>query len=156
VRGGDTTAAAQVVLSVTAIGRSERVPGRSGAQPGDHVVVTGPLGATAAGFRAGRLPRPPRRVDEGKRLARVATAMLDISDGLGVDAAHIAERSGVRIVLDLDAVPLAPGATRDDLSFGEDYELLATTPDPLDFTVIGRVEEGSGVVPELSGWEHFR
>ena len=156
VRGGDTTAASQVVLSVTALGRSDRVPGRAGARPGDHVVVTGPLGATAAGFRAGRLPRPPRRVEEGKRLARVATAMLDVSDGLGVDAAHIARRSGVRIALDLDAVPLAPGATRDDLSFGEDYELLATTPDPLDFTVIGRVEEGSGVVPELGGWEHFR
>jgi len=159
VRGGDTTAASQVVLSVTALGRSDRVPGRAGARPGDHVVVTGPLGATAAGFRAGRLPRPPRRVEEGKRLARVATAMLDVSDGLGVDAAHIARRSGVRIALDLDAVPLAPGATRDDLSFGEDYELLATTPDPLDFTVIGRVEEGSGVVPQeaelLGGWEHF-
>lgn len=155
VRGGDTTASPHVVLTITALGRSERVPGRAGARPGDHVIVTGPLGATAVGFREGRLPRPPRRVDEGARLARVATAMLDISDGLGVDAAHIAKRSGVRIVLDLDAVPLAPGATHDDLSFGEDYELLATTPDPLDFTVIGRVEEGSGVEPTLGGWEHF-
>ena len=82
--------------------------------------------------------------------------MLDISDGLGVDAAHIATRSGVRIALDLDAIPLAPGATREDLSFGEDYELLATTPDPLDFAVIGRVEEGSGVLPQLGGCEHFR
>jgi thiamine monophosphate kinase len=52
-------------------------------------------------------------------------------------------------------VPLAPGATVADLAFGEDYELLATTPDPLDFTVVGRVEEGSGVTPELGGWEHF-
>jgi thiamine-monophosphate kinase len=157
VRGGDTTRAPQVVLSVTALGRSERVPGRGGAQPGDAVVVTGPLGATAVGFRDGRLPRPPRRVDEGRRLARVATAMLDISDGLGVDAAHIAARSGVRLVLDLDAVPLAPGARVDDLSFGEDYELLAATPDPRGFAVIGRVEEGSGVEPaDLGGWEHFR
>jgi thiamine-monophosphate kinase len=155
VRGGDTTRAPQVVLSVTAFGRSDRVPGRGGAQPGDAVVVTGALGATAVGFRGGRLPRPPRRVDEGRRLARVATAMLDISDGLGADAAHIAARSGVRLVLDLDAVPLAPGADVDDLSFGEDYELLATTPDPLGFTVIGRVEAGSGVSPELGGWEHF-
>jgi thiamine-monophosphate kinase len=155
VRGGDTTASPHVVLSVTALGRSERVPGRAGAQPGDHVVVTGPLGATAVGFRKGQLPRPPRRIEEGKRLARVATAMLDISDGLGVDASHIASRSGVRIVLDPDAVPLAPGATRDDLAFGEDYELLATTPEPLDFTVVGRVEAGSGVAPPLGGWEHF-
>ena len=155
VRGGDTTRAPQVTLSVTALGRSDRVPGRAGAQPGDLVVITGPLGTTAVGFRAGRLPRPPLRVEEGKRLARVATAMLDVSDGLGADAAHIAQRSGCRISLDIDAIPLAPGATVDDLAFGEDYELLATTPDPLDFTVVGRVEEGSGVVPELGGWEHF-
>lgn len=156
VRGGDTTAAELVVLSVTALGRSERVPGRAGARPGDLVVVTGPLGAAGAGFRAGRLPRPPRRVEEGKRLARVATAMCDISDGIGVDARHVADRSGCRIALDLDAIPLAPGATIEDISFGEDYELLATTPDALGFPVVGRVEAGSGVVPELTGWEHFR
>jgi len=155
VRGGDTTVAPQVVLSVTALGRSERIPGRSGARPGDAVVVTGPLGAAGAAFREGRLARPPRRVDEGRRLAQVATAMCDISDGIGVDAAHIARRSGCRIVLDADRIPLAPGATFEDLEFGEDYELLATTNDPLDFTVVGRCETGSGVEPELSGWEHF-
>jgi thiamine-monophosphate kinase len=155
VRGGDTTRAPQVTLCVTALGRSERVPGRAGARPGDLVVVTGPLGATAVGFRAGRLPPPPRRVDAGRRLAAVASAMLDISDGLAADAAHIAQRSGCRIVFDVDRIPLAPGATLDDVGFGEDYELLATTRDPLDFMVIGRCEEGSGVVPELGGWEHF-
>ena len=155
VRGGDTTGSGAVVIGVTALGRSERVPGRGGARPGDLVVVTGPLGATAVGFREGTLARPPLRVAEGRRLAQVATAMCDVSDGIGADAAHIARRSGVRIVLDLDAVPLAPGATRDDLSFGEDYELLATTPDALGFSVVGRVEEGSGVVPDLGGWEHF-
>jgi thiamine-monophosphate kinase len=155
VRGGDTTQAMEVVLTVTALGRSERVPGRAGARPGDLVVVTGPLGAAAVGFREGRLPRPPRRIEEGRRLAAVATAMLDISDGLGSDATHIAERSGVHVALDLEAVPLAAGATLADLAFGEDYELLAATPDPLDFAVIGRVEAGSGVGPELSGWEHF-
>jgi thiamine monophosphate kinase len=60
-------------------------------------------------------------------------------------------------------VPLAAGATIEDLSFGDDYELLAATPDPLDFAVIGRCEEGSGVAlrlrgepVELTGWEHFR
>jgi thiamine-monophosphate kinase len=155
VRGGDTTRAPQLVLSVTALGRSERVPGRAGARPGDLVVVTGPLGGAGAAFRDGRLAPPPRRIEEGKRLAAVASAMCDISDGLGVDARHIATRSGVRIVLDVDAIPLAPGATLDDVSFGEDYELLATTRDPLDFTVIGRVEAGSGVEPALGGFEHF-
>jgi thiamine-monophosphate kinase len=162
VRGGDTTRADGVVLSVTAIGRSERVPGRAGAQPGDAVVVTGPLGAAGAAFRSGRLPAPPDRVEEGKRLAAVATAMLDLSDGLARDAGHIAERSGVRLAIELERVPVAPGAELDDVGFGEDYELLATTPDPLGFPVIGRVEEGEGVELSLDGepyslgaWEHF-
>jgi thiamine monophosphate kinase len=81
--------------------------------------------------------------------------MLDLSDGIGPDARHIAERSGCRIEIDVDAIPLAPGATREDLEFGEDYELLAATPDPLDFTVVGRCVEGSGVDVDLRGWEHF-
>ena len=163
VRGGDTTRADRVVLAVTALGRSERVPGRAGASPGDAVVVTGPLGAAGAAFRAGSLPPVPDRVEEGKRLAQVATAMLDLSDGLARDAGHIAERSGVRLAIELERVPLAPGAELDDLGFGEDYELLATTPDPAGFPVIGRVEEGEGVGLTLRGepyslacWEHFR
>jgi thiamine-monophosphate kinase len=163
VRGGDTTRAQSVLLSVTALGRAERVPGRAGAQPGDAIVVTGPLGAAGAAFREGRLARPPIRIEEGKRLARVAHAMLDVSDGLAVDAAHIARRSGCRVVIELERVPLVPGALVEDTGFGEDYELLAATPDPLGFTVIGRCEEGSGAVltmhgdaVELGGWEHFR
>jgi thiamine-monophosphate kinase len=163
VRGGDTTRADRVVLSVTALGRSEHVPGRAGARPGDVVVVTGPLGAAGASFRAGRLPAVPDRVEEGKRLAKVATAMLDVSDGLARDAGHIAARSGVRLAIELERVPLAPEAELDDVGFGEDYELLATTPDPLGFAVVGRVEEGEGVELtlggepySLAGWEHFR
>jgi len=163
VRGGDTTRADRVLLSVTALGRAERVPGRAGARPGDLLVVTGPLGGAGAAFRAGRLVRPPLRVEEGRRLARVATAMLDLSDGIAPDAGHIAERSGCRLAIELERVPLAEGATVDDLSFGEDYELLAATADPLDFPVIGRCEEGEGVAltldgepVTLSGWDHFR
>jgi thiamine-monophosphate kinase len=156
IRGGDTTRADSVVLSVTALGRSERVPGRDGALPGDLLVVTGPLGGAGAAFREGRLALPPLRLEEGRRLATVAHAMLDLSDGLGPDARRIAERSGCRLVIDLDAVPLGEGATPADLEFGEDYELLAATPDPLGFPVIGRCEEGSGVDVELAGWEHFR
>jgi thiamine-monophosphate kinase len=163
VRGGDTTRADRAVLSVTALGRSGRVPGRAGAKPGDAVVVTGPLGAAGAAFRAGKLPPVPDRVEEGKRLAATATAMLDLSDGLARDAGHIAGRSGVRLAIELERVPLADGAELDDLGFGEDYELLATTPDPLGFTEIGRVEKGEGVSLtldgepySLAGWEHFR
>jgi thiamine-monophosphate kinase len=150
VIGGDTTRAAQVVLSVTALGRAERIPGRGGARPGDLLVVTGPLG--------GKPVRPPIRVEEGIRLARHAHAMLDISDGLARDAGHIAERSGVRCVIELDRVPIAEGASVADLGYGEDYELLAAVEDADGFTVIGRCEEGEGVegLGSLAGFDHFR
>jgi thiamine-monophosphate kinase len=163
VRGGDTTRAEALMLSVTALGRSERVPGRAGARPGDALVVTGPLGAAGAAFRRNAYVRPPLRLAEGRALARHAHALLDISDGLSQDAGHIARRSGVRCVLELDRVPLAPGAEVDDLGFGEDYELLAAVADPGSLAVVGRVEEGEGVETvlagrayPLSGWEHFR
>jgi thiamine-monophosphate kinase len=164
VVGGDTTRADALTLSVTALGRSERVPGRSGAKAGDRLVVTGPLGAAGVAFREQRYVRPPLRLDEGRRLARSATAMLDLSDGLAPDAGHIAARSGVRCVIDLDRVPLADGATVDDLGFGEDYELLAAVPPGTEpFTEIGRCEDGEGVefrlageLVELTGWDHFR
>jgi thiamine-monophosphate kinase len=162
VRGGDTTRADRLAVTVTALGRSPRVPGRSGARPGDAVVVTGALGEAGAAFRRGAFVRPPLRLAEGRELAASATAMLDISDGLAVDAAHIAERSGCRILIDLERVPLADGAERDDLGFGEDYELLATVPDAGRFTAIGRCEPGRSVEfrdrgerVELHGWEHF-
>jgi thiamine-monophosphate kinase len=162
VAGGDTTRAESLAIAVTALGRSERVPGRGGAGPGDLLVVTGPLGAAGAAFREGRHARPPLRLEDGRRLAAAAHALIDISDGLAVDAGHIADRSGCRLTIDLEQVPLAPGATHDDLGFGEDYELLAATPDPLDYAVIGRCEEGSGAEIRLrgepvalSGWDHF-
>jgi thiamine-monophosphate kinase len=162
VVGGDTTRAERLYLSVTALGHSERVPGRAGARPGDLIVVTGALGAAGAAFRRGRHVRPPLRLEEGRRLGRVAHALIDVSDGLAVDAGHLAARSGCRITIDLDEVPVAPEASVDDLSFGEDYELLAATPDPLGFAVIGRCEEGEGVEIRsggepvgLSGWDHF-
>jgi len=150
VIGGDTTRAAQFILSVTALGRADRTPGRGGARPGDLLVVTGPLG--------GKPVRPPIRIEEGIRLARHAHAMLDLSDGLARDAGHIAARSGVRCVLDVDLVPLAVGATVADLGYGEDYELLAAVEDADGFTVIGRCEEGEGVegVGSLAGYDHFR
>jgi thiamine-monophosphate kinase len=163
VLGGDTTRSEQLVLSVTAVGRSERVPGRAGARPGDALIVTGPLGAAGAAFRRQTFVRPPLRLAEGKELAGHAHALLDVSDGLAVDAAHIASRSGCRVSIELERVPLAGGAELDDVGFGEDYELLAAVGQPTRFAEVGRCEEGEGVVLtlngepyELGGWEHFR
>ncbi|MEX1358589.1 MAG: thiamine-phosphate kinase, partial [Gaiellaceae bacterium] len=149
VVGGDTSRSERVVIAVTALGTAEHIPGRGGARPGDLLVVTGPLG--------GKPVRPPLRVEEGVRLARHAHAMLDLSDGLARDAGHIAARSGVRCVIELDRVPLAEGATVEDLGYGEDYELLAAVEDADGFTVIGRCEEGEGVegLGSLGGWDHF-
>jgi thiamine-monophosphate kinase len=169
---------------VTALGRSDRVPGRAGARPGDALVVTGPLGASAAGYlclREGVASplaeahrRPPLRLDEGRALAGHAHAMLDLSDGLAADVGHIAERSGVRCVVALERVPVAAGVAEvaqrlgvdvHELAtgFGEDYELLAAVADPGDLAVVGRCEEGSGVEllrdgrpVALRGWDHFR
>jgi thiamine-monophosphate kinase len=162
VVGGDTTSGDRLYLSVTALGRSTRVPGRAGAQPGDLLVVTGPLGAAGAAFREQRHARPPLRLEEGRRLAAVAHALTDISDGLAVDAGHIAERSRCRIAIELEQVPLAEGASVENLGFGEDYELLAATPDALGFPVIGRCAPGEGVeirrhgeAVTLGGWDHF-
>jgi thiamine-monophosphate kinase len=168
VAGGDTTSAAEVVVSVTAVGRSTRVPGRAGARPGDVLVVTGELGAAGAAFRDdGGYVRPPLRLAEGKALAAAVHAMLDVSDGIAVDAGHLARRSGVRVVVDLDRVPLAPGATVADLGFGEDFELLAACKEQVAHVYtwaveIGRVEPGEGVdlrlhgePHALPGWEHF-
>jgi len=163
VLGGDTTDAGQLVLSVTAVGRSPRVPGRAGAQAGDQLVVTGPLGASGAAFRRQSFMRPPLRLAEGKELAAHAHAMIDLSDGIAVDAGHIATRSGCRIVIEVERVPLAPRAELQDLGFGEDYELLAAVADQKRFSPVGRCEEGEGVLLtldgepyELGGWEHFR
>ena len=176
IAGGDTTRSRSLVLTVTAVGRSGRVPGRAGARPGDVLVVTGPLGGAAAGLHAlregltgfddlvERHRRPPLRLDEGRRLAQVAHALVDLSDGLAGDAARIAERSGCRIVLDPESVPRAPRIEEvADLPFwtlGEDYELLAALApedaEALGYPVVGRCEEGSGVEPDLGGWEPFR
>jgi len=183
VLGGDMTSADRIYLSVTALGRSERVPGRGGARPGDVLVVTGSLGASAAGYlllqEGGGGPlvaahlRPPLRLAEGRRLAREAHALLDLSDGLAADVRHIAARSGCCCIVDLERVPVAEGVAevaarlgRDPYElacgFGEDYELLAALPESAEFTVVGRCEEGSGVElrlggrpVELVGWDHF-
>jgi thiamine-monophosphate kinase len=160
VVGGDLTTAGEVVVSVTVVGAVDAGVGsprgpltRAGAAPGDALVVTGPLGAAAAGLRLLRTRsrqgsvsggdeapdeaaaiaahrRPAARLAEGReaRLAG-ASAGMDLSDGLGLDLHRLANASGVGVVV--DAVPMAPTATREEaLGGGDDYELLLATPDP--------------------------
>ena len=180
--GGDTSVAERVTVVVTALGRSDRVPGRAGARPGDVLVVTGALGGAAAGLYAlerrlaghdalvERHRRPPYRIGAGLLLAPAAHALMDLSDGIVSDAARIAERSGCRLVVEVDRIPLAAGvAELADEPFwtgGEDYELLAALApgDPLagTFHVVGRCEEGEGVAilggedaNGAAGWDHF-
>ena len=145
--GGDTVVGAALTVTVAVIGDSPAGGAvlRRGAQPGDSIFVTGPLGASRAALgslRRGetadpvglsRLQRPVPRLVEGQTAAAAgATAMIDLSDGLSSDLAHICRESGVGARLEASAVPVGPGATVDDaLSGGDDYELCFTSPDPV-------------------------
>jgi thiamine-monophosphate kinase len=163
VLGGDLSRAPVLILAVTVVGHApspEALVRRSGARAGDVVCVTGQLGAAAAGLRLLESPelaeglesavadelrsrqlRPQPRLAAGRALAHAgATAMIDISDGLAEDARHVAVASGVRLVIDAGATPIAAGveavaeavgveALQLAVAGGEDYELLATLPD---------------------------
>ena len=151
VVGGALSNAAAVVVVVTVSGVVGPGPGpvlRSGAVPGDHLFLTGPVGGSAAGLRVLRAQggtlvregsrdsplieahrRPRARLAEGEaaRLAGVS-AMIDVSDGLAADLGHLVEDSGVGY--QLDRVPVAPGATVEEaLGGGEDYELVFAAAD---------------------------
>lgn len=200
--GGDLTRAPVLTLTTTVVGHAadpEQLVTRSGGRPGDVLVLTGELGAAAAGLllledaSGGDVPRvsgpygystrgtsralvarqlePRPRLEAGRALAAAgATAMIDLSDGLGGDAGHLAAASGVGLRIDASALPLAAGvadvaaaAGLDPLqlavSGGEDYELLAALPaarieqarvavakaDGVALTAIGEAVEGKGV-----------
>lgn len=151
--GGDLSRADKIFISVTVSGTVKRPIARRGARPGDRIFVSGTLGDAAAGLRllegavprerisggGGRLRRafldPSPRLELGALLARrkLASAMIDISDGLSVDLAHICEESRVGAEVDLERIPLSPALRRfsaDPLALalegGEDFELLFT------------------------------
>ncbi|MBV9624011.1 MAG: thiamine-phosphate kinase [Acidobacteria bacterium] len=198
--GGDTAQSEdRIVSDVVVIGAVPRGKAilRSGARPGDRIYVTGQLGGAAARLTwlyskgIGRKIRPPfpdplpnPRINIGGvlRQKRVATAMIDISDGLSTDLAHICEESGVGAEIFAETVPRATpvGAGSEvDLAFalhgGDDYELLftaaKTTPVPsvIDrtaVTAIGEITREKKILLvgadqsykkfEARGWEHFR
>ena len=180
--GGDTVHGGPPrSFGLTALGRATHrpVPARSGAQAGDLLWLTGEVGAAMAGFEALRdgtaadsiaYRRPMARLAEGAALAPLVTAMMDVSDGLLIDAWRLAEASHVSLTIDSQAVPIASPEPRrlDALRWGDDYELLFTLPaglvPPVPATSVGAVEP-RGFVPlfidgepmanrEGLGWEH--
>jgi thiamine-monophosphate kinase len=150
--GGDTVSLppdAPRVLTVTAFGRRSAPPARDGARPGDVLWVTGTIGDAGAGLAIARgapgpatllaaFRRPLPRLPEGTALAAQVTAMMDVSDGLLLDAGRMADASGVGLVIDLAAVPLSAAYRSfvgDDrtarlaaATAGDDYQLLFALP----------------------------
>ena len=150
--GGDTVSTpGPAMLSCTMIGSLPKGSAllRSGARPGDRIFVSGTLGDAALGLRVldglaadeeqrlalvdrYRLPEP--RIGLGKALRGVATAAIDISDGLIADLGHVLKRSGCGARLRVDLLPISPaargmpGAIVAALHGGDDYELLFTLP----------------------------
>lgn len=151
--GGDTVkATGPRTIGLTAIGRAthSQVPSRTGAQTGDAVFVTGILGRAMLGFEGDvahldHFNRPAPRLTEGQALAPHVTAMMDISDGLLLDAYRMATASQVTFAIDSAEAPVAAPDRRDEcLRWGDDYELLFTLPaefqPPVPSTRIGSVE----------------
>ncbi|MGR8921858.1 MAG: thiamine-phosphate kinase [Gammaproteobacteria bacterium] len=189
--GGDTTRG-PLTVTVQMIGALSRgALTRGGARPGDRVGVTGTLGDAAAGleclaapgsaaatYLARRFRRPTPRCELGVRLAGVASAAIDVSDGLLADLGHLARASGVGIEIEAARLPVSAelvqvvgaGRARElALGGGDDYELAVTLPPgaavPEGIRLIGAVvaapgvrcldERGVELVPQCRGYRHF-
>lgn len=193
--GGDSSSAPKITADIVLLGAAPAGEAllRSSARPGDHIYVTGDLGSSAAILKLFRARKkapagaarkhfyPVPRIEIGRWLRgkELASAMIDVSDGLSVDLAHVCQESGVSAVVESDAVPIAKGATLDlALHGGEDYELLFTTrpgtklPPKIagvSITMIGKIQAGPpGRFPvriqdrfghtkplRQAGWQHF-
>jgi len=191
VLGGDLTRAPQIVVDVCAIGTAPRPVRRAGAMPGDGLWVTGQLGGVALALQqylnggrpsaelALRFAHPEPRLAAGQWLAsQGARAMIDLSDGLSSDAAHLAAASGVAVEIALERIPCWTGASSlVAAASGEEYELLVALPPvfgetqarafaglvDLTLTRIGTCSAGAGVrftergtpVAAPPGYDHF-
>ncbi|MGA0838566.1 MAG: thiamine-phosphate kinase [Pseudomonadales bacterium] len=155
---------------------------RSGARPGDSIWVTGTLGGAAAALLRGDLATyrtvdgldelarryylPEARIDVGTALRGQASAVIDLSDGLLQDLGHLCRASGVGAELNLESIPVAPGATAAlALRGGDDYELCFTAASPpsvlgVSTSCIGRIVATPGIRANgeqlgSSGYQHF-
>lgn len=198
VLGGDLSRSAVWSVAVTVLGRSRKPITRSGAEPGDRLWVTGTVGGARAALESWqrgeqpphetfwRYAHPEPRIRAAQWLARAgAHAMIDLSDGLASDAAHLAAASAVQLEIDLARLPVTPAVVhaakrlnRSTGEFaaegGEDYELLVAMPPAFDeadtftqecgleLTRIGSVEKGNaarfilhGKTIQLTGYNHF-
>lgn len=160
--GGDTVSAnGPRCFSLTAIGLATHtpVPARSGATKGDAVYLTGPIGAAMMGLECleggpdhdtAAYRRPVPLLGQGRALAPLVSAIMDVSDGLLLDASRMADASNVTIAIDRSSVPIAaPESRRDDaLRWGDDYQLLftgrANTAWPIPVHQIGEVHVRGG------------
>ncbi len=170
--GGETTRSGELWFNVAGMGRVGKAQAvlRSGAKPDDSIFVTGTLGGSRDGKHLAFSPR----LAEGQWLARsgFATAMMDLSDGLGKDLPRLAKSSGVSFSLDPGALPVTRGCTVDQsVNDGEDYELLFTArasrsaelqkkwPFRTRLTCVGRIEKPSRKYNtgglKFSGFDHF-
>lgn len=193
--GGDISAAPVITADIVVTGEvpAGKAVLRSGAKPGDRIYVTGGLGASATVLKqlyAGRrvpptassrhfYPTPRLEIGESLRRRRLATAMIDLSDGVSVDLTHICDESGVAAEISASKIPVARGATLDSaLHGGDDYELLFTAPAKArvptaiagvriteigvitrrkDYSAAIRIVDENGNVHPLQahGWQHF-
>ncbi len=170
VVGGDLDFSPILVISTFAVGRCSRTITRSGARPGEKVFLTGVTGKAELCLRmlksgvsredlpfADKLYTPEPRIREGLAIAEYVGAATDVSDSLAISLHAIAESSGVKVIVDVDAVDLSELEEYDKnavelfLYGGGDFELLFTA-DSSDVGIeIGRVEEGSGVFARIGG-----
>ena len=199
--GGDLAESPLVLADIVLTGAVPKNKAllRAGARPGDKIYVTGSLGGSAAQFSAlSKSPKhfanqvsaeanqlsphlyPQPRIAQGLwlRKHRLASAAMDLSDGLSTDLAHLCQESGVCAEIDAGAIPLGAGATLQlALDGGEDYELLFTAPRSaklprsiagVPITSIGRIQKKAKARPQLllvtgnartpiepRGWQHF-
>jgi thiamine-monophosphate kinase len=177
--GGDTVAmpaGAPRVLGLTAIGRAAGpTPSRGGARPGDLLWVSGSIGDAGAGlavlrggvaghdFLVERYRNPRPRLEAGERLAPLVTAMMDVSDGLLIDAGRMAAASGCAVRIELDALPLSDAllALRGDsaetraaaASAGDDYELLFAAPPAAAAGILALADEIGLPLSRIGGFE---